>query len=64
MRYSKQLVITNKYRKGKRKMYQLRVTNWKDVELDLKEFKTEEEAKSYILAEWAGVDCLTYITQI
>ena len=45
-------------------MYQLRVTNWKDVELDLKEFKTEEEAKSYILAEWAGVDCLTYITQI
>ena len=45
-------------------MYQLRVTNFKGVELDLKEFDTEQDAQDYILSEWSGTDCLTYITQL
>ena len=44
-------------------MYKLRVTNFNDVELDLKEFETEKEARDYILYEWSDTDCLTEILE-
>lgn len=37
-------------------MYEVTVTNYKGMELDHKQFETEQERKDYIAAEWSGTD--------